>query len=156
MHIAIVTLPETSGFNGANYDYYIESVNGTWSEYLYQLSSTGARALVAPKVNFSDSLVGPTIGPGYVNLRLDLDSIHSPSNYGLSFYAFESFNTSEVRDYTSWFTIPPPTINIITEPKNIVLRQGEEQLVPSEFETPLSNNVTSMSFDNSPSYSSEV
>lgn len=153
MLIAIVTLPENSGYNGANYDYYIELVNGTWSEYLYQLSSTGARALVASKINFTDSLDSHTIGPGYVNLRLDLDSIHFPSNYGLSFYASESYNTSEVRDYTSWIAVPPPTINILTEPKNIVLRQGEEQLIPSEFETPLSNNVTSITFDNSPSYS---
>ena len=153
MLIAIVTLPENSGFNGANYDYYIESVNGTWSEYLYQLSSTGARALVTSNINFTDTFGGSTIGPGYVNLRLDLDSIHSPSNYGLSFYATESFKSNEVRDYTSWIAVPPPTINILTEPKNIVLRQGEEQLVPSEFKTPLSNNVTSITFDNSSTYS---
>lgn len=153
MLIAIVTLPENSGFNGANYDYFIESVNGTWSEYLYQLSSTGARALVASKTNITDSFGGSSIGPGYVNLRLDLDAIHSPGNYGLSFYATESYKSNEVRDYTSWIAVPPPAINIITEPRNIVLRQGEEQLIPSEFETPLSDNVTSITFDNSPTYS---
>jgi hypothetical protein len=153
MLIAIVTLPENSGFNGANYDYYIESVNGTWSEYLYQLSSTGARALVASNTNYTDSFGGSSIGPGYVNLRLDLEAIHSPGNYGLSFYATESYKSNEIRDYTSWIAVPPPTIDIITEPKNIVLRQGEEQLIPSEFETPLSDNVTSITFDNSPTYS---
>jgi hypothetical protein len=153
MLIAIVTLPENSGFNGANYDYYIESVNGTWSEYLYQLSSTGARALVASNTNYTDSFGGSSIGPGYVNLRLDLETIHSPGNYGLSFYATESYKSNEIRDYTSWIAVPPPTIDILTEPKNIVLRQGEEQLIPSEFETPLSDNVTSITFDNSPTYS---
>ena len=30
-----------TGYNGADYDYYIEAVNGKWSEYLYQYSSTG-------------------------------------------------------------------------------------------------------------------
>ncbi len=39
MLIAIVSLPQNSGYNGANYDFYIEAVNGKWSEYLYQLSS---------------------------------------------------------------------------------------------------------------------
>jgi hypothetical protein len=38
MLIAIVSLPSTSGYNGANYNFYIEAVDGRWSEYLYQLS----------------------------------------------------------------------------------------------------------------------
>jgi hypothetical protein len=82
MLIAIVTLPENSGYNGANYDYYIETKDGKWSEYLYQLSSTGSRALVYSKENYTLPYGGSAIGQGYVNLRLDLDSIHSPSNYG--------------------------------------------------------------------------
>jgi hypothetical protein len=36
---------ENSGYNGANYDFYIEAANGKWSQYLYELSSTGTRAL---------------------------------------------------------------------------------------------------------------
>ena len=46
MLIAIVSLPPTSGYNGANYNFYTEEVDGKWSEYLYQLSSTGTQALV--------------------------------------------------------------------------------------------------------------
>jgi len=84
---------------------------------------------------------------------LDLDSIHSPSNYGLSFYTAESSQLSEVRDFTNWIAVPPGTINILTDPTDLVMRQGEEQLVPSEFETPLSDNVSSIVFDNGPSYS---
>ncbi len=153
MLIAIVTLPENSGYNGANYDYYIEAKDGKWSEYLYQLSSTGARALVYSKENYTIPFGGSTIGPGYVNLRLDIDSIHSPSNYGLSFYTAESFKSNEVRDFTNWIAVPPGTINILTDPKDLAIRQGDEQLVPSEFETPLSDNVTSIIFDNDSSYS---
>ena len=41
MLIAIVSLPPNSGYNGANYNFYVEAVDGNWSEYLYQLSSTG-------------------------------------------------------------------------------------------------------------------
>jgi hypothetical protein len=148
MLIAIVSLPQNSGYNGANYNFYIEEVNGKWSEYLYQLSSTGTHALIESKINYTESFGGPTIGPGYVKLRLDLNSINSPSNYGLSFYTAESFNSSEVRDFTSWVAIPPPTIDILTHPESIVIRQGEKHLIPAEIDTPFSNNVTSITFDN--------
>ena len=152
MLIAIVALPENSGYNGANYDFFVEAKEGKWSEYLYQLSSTGSRALVYSKENYTLPFGGSTIGPGHVNLRLDLDAIHSPSNYGLSFYTAESFKSNEVRDFTNWIAVPPGIINIMTDPKDSVIRQGEEELVPAKFETPLSDNVTSITFDNDPSY----
>jgi hypothetical protein len=154
MLIAIVTLPQNSGYNGANYDFYVEAVNGKWSEYLYQLSSTGTHALIDSKINYTESFGGPTIGPGYVKLRLDLNSIHSPANYGLSFYTAESFKSNEVRDFTNWVAVPPATIKVLTHPKDIVIRQGEEHLIPAEIETPLSNNVTRITFDNGTYYSS--
>jgi hypothetical protein len=154
MLIAIVSLPENSGYNGANYDFYIEANNGKWSQYLYQLSSTGTRSLVYSKTNYTESFGGPTVGPGYVKLRLNLAYIHSPSSYGLSFYTAESFKSNEDRDFTSWVAIPPATISTITRPKDVVIRQGEESLIPTEVETPLSNNVTSLKFDNGTYYSS--
>jgi hypothetical protein len=147
--IAIVSLPPNSGYNGANYDYYIEAVNGKWSEYLYQLSSTGARVLIKSKINYTEPFGDPTIGLGYVKLRLDLRSINYPSKYGLSFYTSESFKSNEVRDFTTWIAIPPATIDILTHPKNLTIRQGETHLIPAEIETPFSNNVTSITFDNS-------
>lgn len=151
--IAIVTLPQNSGYNGANYDYFIEVNEDKWSEYLYQLSSTGSRALVFSNENYTVPFGGSTMGPGYVNLRLNLDSIHSPSNYGLSFYTAESYKSNEVRDFTNWIAVPPGTINVLTYPTNLVIRQGDERLVPAEFETSLSDNVTSILFDNDLSYS---
>ena len=154
MLIAIDSLPYNSGYNGVNYNYYIEAVDGKWSEYLYQLSSTGTYALIESKINYTESFGGPTIGPGYVKLRLDLNSIKSPSLYGLSFYTAESFKSSEVRDFTSWVAIPPATIDILTHPEDIVIRQGEKQLIPAEIETPFSNNVTSITFDNGTDFSS--
>ena len=153
MLIAISSLPDNSGYNGADYNFYIEAVNGKWSEYLYQLSSTGIHALINSKINYTESFGGPTIGPGYVKLRLDLSSIHFPSMYGLSFYAAESFKSNEVRDFTSWVAIPA-TIDVLTHPKGIVIRQGEEQLIPAEIETPFSSKVISITFDNGTYYSS--
>ena len=152
--IAIVSLPQNSGYNGANYNYYVEAVNGKWSEYLYQLSSTGTSALIESKTNYTESFGGPTIGPGYVKLQLDLDSINSPSNYGLSFYTAESFKSSEVRDFTGWVAVPPPTIDILTHPENIAIRQGEKKIIPTEIETPLSNNVTRLAFEYGTNFSS--
>jgi hypothetical protein len=136
------------GYSGADYDYYIEAVNGTWSEYLYQLSSTGAYALVESRINYSQPFGSPTIGPGYVRLGLDLSSINYPSEYGLLFYTAESFKSNEVRDFMSWVAIPPSTIDVSTSPNDIVIRQGEQQLIPAEITTPFSNNVTDITFDN--------
>jgi hypothetical protein len=147
MLIAIVSLPSNSGYNGANYNFYIEAVNGKWSQYLYQLSSTGSSALVESKKNLTDSFGGSTIGPGYVKLRLDLNSIDYPSAYGLSFYTAESFKSNEVRDFTNWVAIPPATIHVLTHPEKIVIRQGETHLIPAEMNTPFSNSVTSITFD---------
>jgi hypothetical protein len=154
MLIAIVSLPPTSGYNGANYNFYIEAVDGKWSEYLYQLSSTGSSALIESKINYTESFNGTTIGPGYVKVRLDLNSINYPRAYGLSFYTAESYKSNEVRDFTSWIAIPPATIDILTHPANIVIRQGEKHLIPAEVDTPFSNNVTNITFDNGTDFSS--
>lgn len=128
--IAIVSLPQNSGYNGSNFNYYVEAVNGKWSEHLYQLSSTGTSALIESKTNYTEPFGNPTIGPGYVKLRLNLDSINSPSNYGLSFYTAESFKLSEVRDFTGWVAVPPPVIDILTHPESIVIKQGEKKIIP--------------------------
>jgi len=136
-----------TGYNGADYDYYIEAVNGKWSEYLYQLSSTGAYVLIDSKINYSQPFGGPTIGPGYVKLQLNLSSINYPSEYGILFYTAESYKSNEVRDFTSWVAIPPSTMKILTSPNDIVIRQGEQQLIPAEIFSIFSNNVTSITFN---------
>ena len=147
MLIAIASLPPTSGYNGANYDFYIEAVNGKWSEYLYLLSATGSSSLIESKINYTEPFGGSTIGPGHVNLQLDLDSIHSPSAYGLAFYTAESFKSNEVRDYTNWVDIPPANLHILTDPKDTVISQGETHLIPAEMNSPFSTNVTSITFE---------
>ena len=75
-----------TGFSGADYNYYIEWVNGKWNEYLYQLSSTGRQILLHSKTNYTEFFGGPTIGPGYVKLNLNLSYIENPSEYGILFY----------------------------------------------------------------------
>jgi hypothetical protein len=147
MLIDIASTTINAGYNGADYDFYIEAVNGKWSQYLYQLSSTGAYVLIDSKINYSEPFGGPTVGPGYVKLRLDLGSINYPSEYGLLFYTAESFKANEVRDFSSWVAIPPSTMKISTSPNNISVRQGEQQLIPAEIFSTFSNNVTSITFN---------
>ena len=118
-----------TGYNGADYDFYVESVAGKISGYLYQLSSTGGYRLIGSNTNLTQNHEESSIGPGYVNLNLDLSSINSPSQYNLLFYSAESFKSNEVRQFTSWVTIPPPTLKITTTPSDITIRQGEDQLV---------------------------
>jgi len=147
MLIDLASLTINTGYNGADYDFYIEIVDGKWSQYLYQLSSTGAYVLIDSKINYSEPFGGPTIGPGYVKLQLDLGSINYPSEYGVLFYTAESFKSNEVRDFTSWVAIPPSTMKILTSPSNITVRQGEQQLIPADIFSTFSNNVTSITFN---------
>ena len=136
-----------TGFNGADYNYYIESVNGTWSEYLYQLASTGSQILLDSKTNYTEPFGGPNIGPGYVKLNLNLSSVDSPSKYGILFYSTESSNTSEVSDFTDWVGVPSSSMTMVTSPKDIVIGQGDELLVPANILSTFSNNVTELSFN---------
>lgn len=119
------------------------------SGYLYQLSSTGGFRLVGSQVNFTQSFAESTVGPCYVNLHLDLSSINSPSKYNLLFYTAESFKSNEVRQFTNWVNIPPPSLQITTAPSNIILRQGEEQLIPARIKSTsgFSNDVINITQD---------
>ena len=120
-----------TGYNGADYDFYVELVAGKLSGYLYHLSSTGGYRLIGSKINFTQPVSDSTVGPAYVNLHLDLSSINYPSKYNLLFYSAESFKSNEVRQFTSWISIPPPRLEITTSPSNVTIRQGEEQLIPA-------------------------
>lgn len=148
-----------TGYNGADYDFYLEIAEGKVSGYLYQLSSTGGFSLVGSRTNLTQSHAESTIGPGHVNLNLDLSSINFPHEYNLLFYTAESFKSNEVRQFTNWVTIPPPSLQITTEPSNIIIRQGEEQLIPARIKSTsgFSNDVLNITLDdiNSPNSSSK-
>ncbi len=90
-----------TGYNGTDYDLYVESASGKLSEYLYQLSSSGGFRLIGSKTNFTSSDEDPPVGPGHVNLDLGLRSINSPREYNLLFYVAESHKSNEVRQFTN-------------------------------------------------------
>jgi hypothetical protein len=124
-----------TGYNGADYDFYVESLAGKLSAYLYQLSSTGGYRLVGSKINFSQPFIDSNVLRGSVNLQLDLGSINYPSNYDVLFYSAESLKSDEVRQFTNWVIIPPPKLQITTSPNNIMIRQGEERLIPARIKS---------------------
>jgi hypothetical protein len=140
-----------TGYNGADYDFYVESASGKLSGYLYQLSTTGGFRLIGSKINFTQSHAESTVGPGHANLNLDLSSINSPSQYDLLFYSAESFKSNEVRQFTSWVTIPPPSMQITTTPNDIIIRQGDDQLIPARIKSTsgFSNDVINITLADS-------
>lgn len=140
---------QKTGYNGANYNFYIEAVNGKWSQYLYHYSSTGNYALIGSKTNYTQPFGGSSaVGPGYVSLGLPLRSINYPSRYSVLFYTAESYKSNEVRDFTTWVDIPPSILSILTSPNNITIRQGEGQLIAAAIKSTssISNDVRNITF----------
>jgi len=130
-----------TGYGGADYDFYVESAGGKLTEYLYQLSSTGGyrlkRSQPLADTNLRDS----------VSLDLHLKDIGFPSKYNVLFYTAESYKSNEVRQFTAWVTIPRPSLHVATLSNNIIIRQGEEQLIPARIKSTsgFSSDVANMS-----------
>jgi hypothetical protein len=116
-----------TGYEAADYDYYVLAADGKLTDYLYQLSMTGGYRLL----NHTEVSFNSTTGPNNVHLSLDLSSINYPSKYDILFYTAESFKSNEVREYTDWVNIPPPKLQLTTSPSNILIRQGQEELIPA-------------------------
>lgn len=143
-----------TGFNGADYDLHVEFLDGNLSGYLYQLSTTGGYKLVGSETNFTHTHGRSSMGPGYVNLNLDLDSINFPSEYSILFYTAESYKSNEVRQFTNWVTIPPPILQISTSPSDITIRQGENMLIPARIKSTsgFSNDVINITVGSANSF----
>ncbi len=77
---------------------------------------------------------------------MNLSSIDNPREYEILFYTTDSFKTNEVSDFTDWIGIPPSAMNMETSPKDIVVSQGEQQLIPANIFSTFSNNVTDIGF----------
>lgn len=145
--------PKT-GYNGADYDLYVQVASGISTVYLYQLSSTGVYKILK-SINVTQELTDPTALQnalrGAISLELHLRSIDYPSTYSLLFYTAESYKSNEVRQFTSWVNIPPPSLEMTTSPSNIIIRQGQDQLIPARIKssTGFSNDVINITLANS-------
>ena len=109
----------------------------------------GGYRLVSSKINFSRPFDDPNVLRGSVNLQLDLSSINYPSKYHVLFYTAESLKSDEVRQFTNWVIIPPPSLQIMTSPNNIMIRQGDELLIPARIKSTsgFSNDVVNLTID---------
>jgi len=145
-----------TGYRGADYDFYVELTGGHLSAYIYQLSSTGGYKLIGSNTNFTEVYDESGAYLGSVDFTLDLDTINNPSNYNLLFYSAESLGSNEVRQFTNWVSIPPPTLQVTTSPEDISIRQGENMMVPARIKssTGFSNDVVNitLSGDNNSEY----
>lgn len=135
-----------TGYRGADYDFYVELTGGHLSAYIYQLSSTGGYKLIGSNTNFTEVYDESGAYLGSVDFTLDLDTINNPGNYNLLFYSAESFRSNEVRQFTNWVSIPPPTLQVTTSPEDISIRQGENMMVPARIKssTGFSNDVVNI------------
>lgn len=123
-----------TGYKGANYDFYVEFTNKKLSTYLYKLSSTVGYRLIESN-NFTDRFGDPDGFLDSINLNLDLSSINYPSEYNLLFYSAESLDGNEVRQFTSWVTVPPPVLQLATTPSNISIREGDSLTFPARIKS---------------------
>ncbi|HKR74107.1 MAG TPA: hypothetical protein VJR94_08350 [Candidatus Nitrosocosmicus sp.] len=123
-----------TGYKGANYDFYVEFTNKKLSTYLYKLSSTGGYRLIESN-NFTDRFGDPDGFLDSINLNLDLSSINYPSEYNLLFYSAESLDGNEVRQFTSWVNVPPPVLQLATNPSNISIREGDSLTFPGRIKS---------------------
>lgn len=98
------------------------------------------------KINFTESRDDSGVFLGSIDFDLHLSSINNPIRYNLLFYSAESFLSNEVRQFTSWVNIPPPTLQVTTSLGDISVRQGESLMVPARIKstTGFSNDVVNI------------
>ena len=116
---------DQTGFNGIDYQYEISWINETktWNKRILEWASSGEERIIDEIVNLTDF----SKGHNYISLSLDLKKILYPKEYRILFYAEYEKNNLLISDFSKWVYVPPPNIEINTNPQNIVLRQGESK-----------------------------
>lgn len=115
-----------TGVNGGiDYQYEISWINETktWNKRILEWASSGEERVIDEIVNLTDF----NKGNNYISLSLDLKKILYPKEYRILFYAEYEKNNLLISDFSKWVYVPPPNIEINTNPQNIVLRQGEQK-----------------------------
>ena len=119
-----------TGLSGIDYKVEVSWNNEsrTWTRVFEEWSSNGERKVLNPKQNVTDSFGD---GGSYVTLYADLDSILSPDNYRVLFYAeVIDFNKRFywIIDSTNWISVPSPQLDLAVLPNPIILIQGEQSI----------------------------
>ena len=120
-----------TGLSGIDYKVEISWNNEsrTWSRAFEEWSSSGKTKTLSEEENATNFFQD---GDSYVTLFADLDSILSPNNYRVLFYAegidFLHKQFSWIIDSTNWISIPSPELVFVVSPSPIVLTQGGESI----------------------------
>lgn len=120
-----------TGLDGIDYKIEISWNNEsrTWTRAFEEWSSNGKNKTLDKEGNATDFF---DKAGSYVTMSADLDSMLSPENYRVLFYA-EVYNQKKVPIYwiidsTNWISIPSPELNFVVLPNPIVLVQGEDSI----------------------------
>ena len=129
MSIGIHSVYDTEGS-----DYSVrlirDALNKTWIRTVEEQSPTNDIKILSKENNVTGFY---SKGQRYIALTLDLNSISSPNQYDLPFYAVDLFVNNGVlcrmADITNRVFIPPPEFVITTSPSSVLLRPGEEKTI---------------------------
>jgi len=119
-----------TGLSGIDYKVEISWNNEsrTWTRVFEEWSSSGKTKTLSEEENATNFFQD---GDSYVTLFADLDSILSPNNYRVLFYA-EVIDLQKqftwIIDSTNWISIPSPELVFVVSPSPIVLTQGGESI----------------------------
>lgn len=120
-----------TGNSGIDYkvEVYWDNQSRKWTRIFEEWSSSGGSKTLSKQENVTDFFED---GDSHVTLSADLDSMLSPNNYRVLFYA-EGINYwqkpfSWIIDSTNWISIPSPELVFVISPSPIVLTQGEESI----------------------------
>ena len=120
-----------TGSGGVDYKVEVSWNNEsqTWTRVFEEWSSSGKNKTLDKTENITDFFKQ---GGSYVTLSADLDSMLSPENYRILFYA-EAINFFKdldwIIDSTDWISIPTPELDLVVLPSPIVLTQGGSSVV---------------------------
>src|SRR5215217_7742653 len=115
-----------TGLSGIDYKVEISWNNQsrTWTRVFEEWSSNGKSKTLSKEDNVTDFFEDRA---SYVTLYADLDSMLSPNNYRVLFYA-EGIDLKKqfswIIDSTNWISIPSPELVFVVSPSPIVLTQG--------------------------------
>jgi hypothetical protein len=120
-----------TGVSGIDYKVEVSWNNesGTWKRVFEEWSSSGQSKTLSKQENITDFFED---GASHVTLSADLDSMLSPNNYRVFFYA-EGINYlqkqfSWIIDPTNWISVPSPEPVFVISPSPIVLNEGGESI----------------------------
>ena len=119
-------LNNRTGIKGIDYKVEIEWDNKskTWTRVFEEWSSTGKSRTLSIQHNYTGFFEKDG---DYVLLYIDLNDILSPSRYKVLFYAEEVKGLNWIMDSPKWIYIPPPEFVVLTFPKSVELRAGEQK-----------------------------